>query len=918
MRALPTLSTLRRVFTILALTGAAHVLMGASCKVDEYEADIWDLTRSFQRGASYVDYADEGRIFLLDNHCEAWPDSAPVPPPSSTDCPTPLDPMYGAVEGCPLTYKPPAADGSGLFGPSSCGERELSMSEAQLLLRQHRWIDVNPSFTSLDTAKVLAWSKLIDRYGFHEEGERVRGVLLVYLPMGPEYDNVAWETVAEDQDRFDEVLRTMCGKYPVDHPVFQDTLDELIDGATVRSEFDDSIVITSNSYSAHQVLDVIKWKSNVFWYDIAPTIGAFTVDGDLGYSGLCELFSCTGDNIFDGYVNRHSCDPNHHVHDWVNNLRISRVTQCMLVSRGDCLSQYHYGAALAWEEGDPAEDLTPANSCSINMNPEHDRSYAVDADADPGGDAYWDDPVDEDLVLDLETLETSIGPGGTSRLWYATEQVRAKHGLDREMEWYYWSPEATYEAIWTNLDERPGSLKIQLVKASGAGPEGCSDEDNTRRACDDPRTADADHFEFYDIGVADAWTDTGPYNFMWDEFENCPSLWEGEDCPECAVADEVAHGRFPADDMLLSYFRRAGWTDRVLPINDVRDRDVIYLPPEGAGVAAHGLFESNYERLRLRYEGSSAAQPGQYHLSAWDDIVGLRADIYSPDDTDHDDEVTDVHLTDHHDTYTVVHDAAMGDPERRQYTYYEDWQFHELADPAGRYADLAGAWFDLGGGYTSIDPQSGERFDGTARDSRVLVMRSQADQDGWVFPRPVPDVTSISLPDEVSSLDVPWISVGAFSVLDETPSVTIQAITAADPDPDPINTWYEGLTYETDAGDGHQYMTEWDVLQTWCRAYPWDGAMCGGAPSPFSPGTLEVTLRARAANGEGNTFWAEQTVTVYRDGSLDTYTCDGFCGLQAPTGCWCDGACSWFMDCCPDKAELCGGDEACAGEPWCD
>ena len=356
----------------------------------------------------------------------------------------------------------------------------------------------------------------------------------------------------------------------------------------------------------------------------------------------------------------------------------------------------------------------------------------------------------------------------------------------------------------------------------------------------------------------------------------------------------------------------------MLPINDVRERDVIYLAPEGSGIVTQSMHRAQYDRLRMRYEGPSPDYRDQFHLSSWDDLVGLRADVYPPDDTEHDDEITDVHLQDEFDRYTVVHEASMGDPDRRRYTYYENWEFRELADPTGKYTDLAGAWFDLGGGYSSIDPQSGRRHDGQARDARVLVMRAEADQDGWIFPRPVPDVSGIHVPDELSNLDLAPLSVTVFSVLDEIPSVHIQPITFADPDPAPLHAGYDGLTYETDAGDGHLYWADWDVLQTWCRAYPWDGAMCGGPMTPFPPGDLEVTLRARATNGEGNHFFAEQTVTVYRGDSLDTYTCDGFCGRQAASGCWCDPACVHYMDCCPDKAERCGGDEACVGQPWCD
>ena len=37
-------------------------------------------------------------------------------------------------------------------------------------------------------------------------------------------------------------------------------------------------------------------------------------------------------------------------------------------------------------------------------------------------------------------------------------------------------------------------------------------------------------------------------------------------------------------------------------------------------------------------------------------------------------------------------------------------------------------------------------------------------------------------------------------------------------------------------------------------------------------------------------------------------SCDGFCGEQAPTGCWCDDACAEYGDCCPDQAELCSSE----------
>ena len=37
-----------------------------------------------------------------------------------------------------------------------------------------------------------------------------------------------------------------------------------------------------------------------------------------------------------------------------------------------------------------------------------------------------------------------------------------------------------------------------------------------------------------------------------------------------------------------------------------------------------------------------------------------------------------------------------------------------------------------------------------------------------------------------------------------------------------------------------------------------------------------------------------------------TASCEGFCGGQAPAGCFCDDLCTAFNDCCPDAVELCG------------
>ena len=42
-------------------------------------------------------------------------------------------------------------------------------------------------------------------------------------------------------------------------------------------------------------------------------------------------------------------------------------------------------------------------------------------------------------------------------------------------------------------------------------------------------------------------------------------------------------------------------------------------------------------------------------------------------------------------------------------------------------------------------------------------------------------------------------------------------------------------------------------------------------------------------------------------------TCEGFCGEQAPTGCWCDVECAQWGDCCEDRCDFCP--EMCEDDP---
>jgi len=169
----------------------------------------------------------------------------------------------------------------------------------------------------------------------------------------------------------------------------------------------------------------------------------------------------------------------------------------------------------------------------------------------------------------------------------------------------------------------------------------------------------------------------------------------------------------------------------------------------------------------------------------------------------------------------------------------------------------------------------------------------------------------------VTNTDFEWIGITAFTVDDDTPRVTVNAISDEDPAATEMSTSHDGVAYETDAGEGHNYSLDWDALQTWCDAYPSDGAMCGGYLDDTPPEELEVTLRIRAYNDEGNHFFIDHPVTILRGEDLYAYTCDGSCDGRSPTGCYCDSVCWRYMDCCPDVTEMCEHDYGCLGRPWC-
>lgn len=68
---------------------------------------------------------------------------------------------------------------------------------------------------------------------------------------------------------------------------------------------------------------------------------------------------------------------------------------------------------------------------------------------------------------------------------------------------------------------------------------------------------------------------------------------------------------------------------------------------------------------------------------------------------------------------------------------------------------------------------------------------------------------------------------------------------------------------------------------------------CVNGLDPFTPNLLLFNNFSESGEGQGC-------------GLGDPNSCEGFCGRQAPGGCFCDKQCKRFGDCCDDKVELCG------------
>jgi len=183
-------SNLAAIAIISVMT--ASILALGGCSKEEMESFV----KTNMHAEFNVNYADEGKMFVLINQCLEYPDIKDYRAGTLKQPWGPTDPAEIGV--AVLEFKPHEVD------------------KVLPYAREYQWITVNPSFSSLDGAVVMASTQL-KIMGW-------RGVVLVYLPQGPDATRVNY---SDWDSRWHEANRYMCGGWEQDFPVFQTALGAL-------------------------------------------------------------------------------------------------------------------------------------------------------------------------------------------------------------------------------------------------------------------------------------------------------------------------------------------------------------------------------------------------------------------------------------------------------------------------------------------------------------------------------------------------------------------------------------------------------------------------------------------------------------------------------------------------------------------
>lgn len=802
----------------------------AGCGKEEMEDFVDDLMHPEYN----VDYADEGKIFVLINHCLEHADEA----------------RYRACS---------------MSGPDSAG---LSVQVipftpdrvAQVLpyAREYRWITVNPSFSSLEGGILIASTQL--------KIMKRRGVVLVYLPQGPDRTRVDY---TDYDSRWHEANRYMCGGYKQDFPVFQSALNQLVDGVTQPTAGQDgvrpaprSLIVSAYSYSVHQTLEVVRDKPRVFFVNVAPSFGMQQWRGSPDHDISSSDNDCMPYGKIDSF---HELDfekyPNPHVKTYIDNLATSTVRQCILVSYGDCTSLSFRGMTLTdyaklgigCKDQDPPPEIVRGwdpmspHASTYTLMPPNVIGPTLFTCADP---ARWDDDA----------------------CWSFNEQALSPH---------YGSDTRILEAINANLATNDRIRLFGVMTPSKL-------DDTTWE-----QTLTDEFGENAWVGHMGYWMNGGtpdllhpPLNIEevtanWhikDVLAQCTAAFPPDTCPECEDAGDWSNSRNPEPGTDIWWQQEPRIPEDPTRAPDrVMDNDIVYVPvnksfPETLGA---GSLPQAQEEMRLKW-GPAAEE--KMHISALQNQASFWLYTVPPAARG---VARVLFLEDAWFSGTVMGTCTSTSP---QTLHSYEFGFPRVLEPANVYSDLVGAWSDVqirwwDDLYGSCAPPAMAHGSGRRR---VLVMKLEIPQetDDGVFLRalrePIPDIRDVVVPPDTEA-DVlmsflPTIYVPAAARLT---SVTANMETSGGT----VTLTHEPLGRECAGGDCMRKGTyeyhrfTGSARDVWCTVHGAD-ALCGGTALRTTP--VLATLRIEAFNGEGHEFRQTWTMRIERcedcdgDGVTDT------------------------------------------------
>ena len=804
--------------------GISVVLLPA-CTPDEID----DFVNENMHPETNVDYADEGRIFVLHNHCLEFTDEEDY-------------------QACSLV--PPGEV------PGSITEFDKTQVDQALpYVRRYRWITVNPSFTSVDSAKVVAAVQL--------KIMRWPGVVLVYLPQGPDKTRVDY---SDWDSREDEVNRYLCGGFRTDHVDFREVLHALVDGATQPDPQGlapaERLVVTAYSYSGPQTLRVVSENTNVFFFNVAPSFGWQKWAGDEDYElPWAALNSCIPQSDWASYHAMEIMNPA--VDIYLDNLATAQVPQCLLTSYADCLSLGYHGSALT----DPATEWPPTLTV-------------------PCGDP-WNDPEAE-----YNPNNPAFSPWCAAPPDYEGEYQYIGGDFRLEESWEWPSSEPTevcylygndYDviaAIQANL-QTGDTIRMVTVETPSAADDQTFDKSLTDTYGEEQPTG---HMGYWTSGPPPPFQ-TPPLDIErvtanWHVrgyLQQCPGLFVPEDCPACPDAEDWVNGDYGPGTWIYWEQDPRTATDppQSHPENDLRSNDVIYVPMNGdLPPSGGGGFNDAVAELRDKWGILVAGESG--HVSAIHNEVNLQFRTVPPAAR----RVSNIEFRIDGVPLGTVGGTTCS-TTTPQTTHPKSWSVPDLFAPGGEYRDLAGAWFDVSTNWwddSDMDECGDYDHDYTSGYRRVLVMKLDVSSQPApgeffdAFSAPVPDVRDAAFPPLDACSEGP-----VATQIYVHPASTLDLVEAEVTTPSGTTT-LPGTNYFVICENGNcaiygwnlGYTFNWNLHDAWCAEYPED-TLCGGVEYNETP--VQVGFRVRATNTEGNHFYRDYEVELERgpDGDADGY-----------------------------------------------